>query len=71
MFTSDSADKTLDDRYGSNLAARRMAAYGALLLVLLACAAALHQVRWHGSRELHTLMEAIAALLALIAGVKA
>ena len=48
-----------------------MAAYGAVLVGLLFGAVPLHGRIWHGGRELHTLLEALAALLALIAGANA
>ena len=53
---------------GSGQAGRRMAAYGALLVVLLAGALPLHRLDWHASPGLHTVLEAIAALLALAGG---
>ena len=53
---------------GSGQAGRRMAAYGALLVVLLAGALPLHRAGWHASPGLHTVLEAIAALLALAGG---
>ena len=56
---------------GSSPAGRRMAAYGAVFMVLLAAAQPLHQLNWHANREPHTLLEAIAAVLALVAGANA
>src|ERR1017187_9717102 len=63
--------RALMNSLGSSAAGRRMAAYGAVFVVLLASAVPLHRLSWHGDRELHTVLEAIATLLALVSGANA
>src|SRR5260370_19813741 len=55
----------------SRQASRRMASYGVIFVVLLAGAGMLHRLVWQANRELHTLLETVATLLALVAGANA
>ncbi len=48
-----------------------MASYGVIFVVLLAGAGMLHRLVWQANRELHTLLETVATLLALVAGANA
>ncbi len=47
---------------------RRALAYAVVAALLLVCFLALRPLRWQGSAELHTLMEAVATILALVVG---
>jgi hypothetical protein len=59
--------------YGSNpqVVKRRILLYGMLAGVLFVCAYPAHRAAWRGDSELHTLFEAISALLAITSGVLA
>ena len=49
----------------------RSLAYALLCAALLLTSLPIHRSTWHGSRELHTLLETIATVLALITGAMA
>lgn len=55
----------------ANPAPRRSLIYAALLLSLLAVRVSLGHLRWAGNAELHTVLETVATLVALIVGVLA
>jgi signal transduction histidine kinase/CheY-like chemotaxis protein len=55
----------------SNRVERRSLVYALLCAVLLLASFPARQVSWHGSAELHTLVETIATLLALVTGAMA
>jgi PAS domain S-box-containing protein len=52
----------------SNRVARRSLVYALLFAVLLLTGLAVRQLSWHGSAELHTILETIATLLAFVTG---
>src|SRR5260370_30934168 len=50
----------------SRQASRRMASYGVMFVVLLAGAGMLHRLVWQANRGLHTPLENVAPVLALV-----
>ena len=63
---------TADDRSVSpQFVKKRVLLYGVLAGLLFLCAYPAHQAAWRGNSELHTLFEAISALLAVTAGILA
>src|ERR1700730_2374169 len=55
----------------SNRVGRRSLVYALLCAVLLLASFPVRQVTWHGSAELHTILETIATLFALVTGAMA
>src|SRR5271163_3535365 len=53
----------------ANQARRRSISYVVLLVVLILGSFVLHKVSWRGNGEMHTLLETITTVLALISGV--
>ncbi len=67
-FLRKSAGSTNGDNRLAATVRVRVRAYAVVFVGLLAAYPVLNQMQWHGSTELHTLMEVVATLLALMIG---